>query len=184
MKNIDPRGPAASRGTRCRAVRCAVLCAALAMVLPLWPLSAHGAEPAAATPQQANWPESDTVLDLMRAEARVTAAQRLGRAQDWLAPPAAQPQGRPGAPYGPGGAAEQDRVDLVAIYGVGLALHADVSVNGAVWRYRQGRHWPIGASGQAGEPRYALVAIDLPCVRLRRDDAVRTACLHTEARHD
>lgn len=177
MNSIDPRGSTARyvvfRGPALRLV--------LAMAWSVGPMPAHGAESGAAPTQQPAWPESDTVLDLLRAEARATAVQRLGRAQDWLAPPAAQPQARAAAPYG---AAEQDRVDLLAIYGVGRSLHADVAVNGAVWRYRQGRHWPLGATGQAGEPRYALVAIDLPCVRLRREDAVRTACMHAEAGHD
>lgn len=138
---------------------------------------------AAASPAQV-WPESDTVLDLLRADARAAAAQRLGRAQDWLPPSAAAQLSARGPAHGMPGSDAQDNVDVLAIYGVGRVLHADVSVNGAVWRYRQGRHWPLGVAGQADAPRYALVAIDLPCVRLRRQDDVRTACLHTGQVHD
>jgi len=147
--------------------------------------AASGTGEAAPAPRAA-WPEADTVLDLLRADAQAAAAQlRLGRAQDWLARPggaSAPPVTVP--PRSAGGPA--DRLDVVAIYGVGRALQADVSVNGAVWRYRQGRHWPLGVvSAQPAEPGYALVAIDLPCVRLRRDDDIRTACLPApETRHD
>jgi len=184
----------------------AALALAVALAYVVWPGPIRAAAPAAAdaagvasappartagqTGRSAEaataWPESDTVLDLLRADAQAAAAQlRLGRAQDWLAPPTPASLPHTAPPYAAAGGVP-DRVDVIAIYGVGRALHADVSINGATWRYRQGRHWPLGvAAGQPAEPGYALVGIDLPCVRLRRDGGVRTACLPTpEHRHD
>ncbi len=141
-----------------------------------------GASHAGAQPA---WPESDTVLDLLRADARAAAAQRLGHAQDWLAPsPAGSAPARLSPPGRVSGTDDADRVDVLAIYGIGRTLLADIEVNGAVWRYRQGRPWPLGATEQGPEHRYALVAIDLPCVRLRYRNDVRTACLHTESVHE
>lgn len=206
MNSIDPLGAAASCGmgrvpqrwvaaSRTGAMGALVPCFMAAMLAAGAAAAAGSAADTQAAPgspataampaaqAQPAWPESDTVLDLLRADARAAAAQRLGRAQDWL-PPSSPAQGpaRASVP-GPSGR-DADSVDVLAIYGVGRALHADVSVNGAVWRYRQGRHWPLGVAGQNGEPRYALIAIDLPCVRLRRQDDVRTVCLHGEQAHD
>jgi hypothetical protein len=156
--------------------------------LPVSPAAA--AAPRAQAPDPV-WPETDTVLDLLRADARAAlAAKRLERAQDWLAPSAASAASASAAASGaaanalPG--AGRDRVDLLAIYGVGRSLHAEVSVNGVLWRYRQGRRWPQGISGEDVEPAYALAAIDPPCVRLRWQDApARTVCLRgAEARHE
>ncbi|SAI57412.1 Uncharacterised protein [Bordetella ansorpii] len=205
MNSIDPRGvaaardprpeapPAAARGRKRLARKMASCFVAAAMpALDALAMDEPGQQaPAApdasvvsAAPAKPAWPESDTVLDLLRADARAAARQRLGHAQDWLSSSSPVPQ--PASLSAPGmpGRDGQDRVDVLAIYGVGRTLHADVAVNGAVWRYRQGRHWPLGIAGQNGEPRYALVAIDLPCVRLRRQDDVRTACLHAEPAHD
>jgi len=57
-------------------------------------------------------------------------------------------------------------------------LHADIAINGELWRYRQGRRWPQGVSDAGGEPRYSLVGIEPPCVRLLEPTAQRTVCLH------
>ena len=84
-----------------------------------------------AAPAKPAWPESDTVLDLLRADARAAARQRLGHAQDWLSSSSPVPQ--PASLSAPGmpGRDGQDRVDVLAIYGVGRTLHADVAVKGA-----------------------------------------------------
>ena len=138
--------------------------------------AAQAIEPLAA---ESPWPESDTVLDLLRADAQAAAGgKRLERAQDWLAMPASMPQ-RQAAPVAraePAGDA-RDRLDVLAIYGVGQSLHADIAINGELWRYRQGRRWPQGIDDTAGEPRYSLVRIEQPCVRLSWQEAQRTACL-------
>ncbi len=124
------------------------------------------------------------MLDLLRADARARAlaGQRLERAQDWLAgsstpSSAAQPSSTSGAQAESGDG--RDRIDVQAIYGVGRALHADVSVNGALWRYR-GAGAALGVNDPAAEPRYALASID-PLLRApalgRRCRAHRLLCI-------
>jgi hypothetical protein len=148
----------------------------------VWPRPVPAGQPESATVAESPWPESDTVLDLLRADARAAlAGKRLERAQDWLAtmPGAAMP-----APPMPSGAHAgqtgnaRDQLEVLAIYGVGRSLHADIMINGELWRYRQGRHWPQGVADATGEPRYSLVSIEQPCVRLRMQESTRTACLH------
>lgn len=178
------------------------VCAA-ALFCAMWPAPAHAAEKrvekAVAKVEAADapladslWPESDTVLDLLRADARAAAAgKRLERAQDWLAapralvPPLASSETiAPAVRREPSGDA-RDRLDVVAIYGVGQSLYADIAINGELWRYRQGRRWPQGIDDATGEPRYSLVRIEQPCVRLSWQQAQRTTCLRrTEAGHD
>jgi len=128
------------------------------------------------------WAEGDTVRDLLRADARAARASRsLRRANDWLAttPQAGDSPVRGRSPDA------VDRLDVLAIYGVGKALHADVSVNGRLVRYRAGRAMPVAGGGAVPGESYALVAIDGPCVRLRRAGEPRTACLSAgDAAHD
>ena len=175
----------------------------VAFFCAIWPGPVHAVEKgpektvaktgaANPAPAESPWPESDTVLDLLRADAQAAVAgKRLERAQDWLAaprisptPPRASPDVMPAAGTEPAGDA-RDRLDVVAIYGVGQSLYADIAINGELWRYRQGRRWPQGIDDAAGEPRYSLVRIEQPCVRLRWQEAQRTACLRRgEARHD
>jgi hypothetical protein len=162
----------------------------LAALCVAWPGSAPAIEQAGPHPAESSWPESDTVLDLLHADAQAAAgSRRLERAQDWLAmpagmaPPHVPPHAVPGSRAEPAGDA-RDRLDVMAIYGVGQSLHADVAINGELWRYRQGRLWPQGIDDAAGEPRYSLVRIDQPCVRLRWQEAQRTACLHRGERRD
>lgn len=172
-----------------------------AFLLANWPGPAHAAEKRAERtvakaessnlePAETPWPESDTVLDLLRADAQAAAGKRLERAQDWLAvprglaPPPASSDTVPAVRTAPSGDAH-DRLDVVAIYGVGQSLYADIAVNGELWRYRQGRRWPQGIDDATGEPRYSLVRIEQPCVRLSWRETQRTACLHrAEASHD
>ncbi|WP_019938816.1 hypothetical protein [Bordetella sp. FB-8] len=175
---------------------------AVAFFFAIWPGLAHALEQGAGTAAektgaadaalaQSPWPESDTVLDLLRADARAaTVGKRLERAQDWLAtpqsfvPPHASLQAAPVVRSDPSGDAG-DRLDVLAIYGVGRSLYADIAINGALWRYRQGRHWPQGVDDATGEPRYSLVRIEQPCVRLSWRKTQRTACLRREgARND
>jgi hypothetical protein len=173
----------------------------VALMCAIWPGPAHAVEKgpektvaktgeASPAPAEMPWPESDTVLDLLRADAQAAAGKRLERAQDWLAAPrvpalpVASPDAMPAVRTEPSGDA-RDRLDVVAIYGVGQSLYADIAVNGELWRYRQGRSWPQGIDDAASEPRYSLVRIEQPCVRLRWQEAQRTACLRrVEARHD
>jgi hypothetical protein len=155
----------------------------LATACAVQPACAQAGGPQAAEP---SWPESDTVLDLLRADARAAlAARHLERAQDWLASTASMAQARqPDAATRAALDGASDRIDVLAIYGVGRLLHAEVSVNGVLWRYRQGRRWPQGMGEEGAEPGYALAVIDPPCVRLRWQGAqVRTVCLRGGESH-
>ncbi|AZW12321.1 hypothetical protein CS344_09985 [Bordetella bronchiseptica] len=89
------------------------------------------------------------------------------------------PAARKAAPAAPGPRA--DRIVLLAIYGVGAALRAEVSINRRHWRYLAGQRRP---SGQAPEARYQLEAIAVPCVHLRSGAVRRTACLAAAASLD
>lgn len=155
----------------------------IAMFLVVWPRPASAGQPESAAVAEPPWPESDTVLDLLRADARAAlAGKHMERAQDWLAMPGAI---MPAVPLSPGANAGQaanarDQLEVLAIYGVGRSLHADIMINGESWRYRQGRRWPLGIDDAAGEPRYSLVGIEQPCVRLRWRESLRTACLHSK----
>ncbi|MBV7482367.1 hypothetical protein KW845_05365 [Bordetella sp. BOR01] len=127
--------------------------------------------------------------DLLRADAQAARAARFPRqAVDWLAPQLPGGMVRlPGAPPGnrpDGEPGSIDRIDVMAIYGVGKALHADISVNGRVSRYRAGHAMPLLGSPLAGES-YALLAIEAPCVRLRKAGERYTTCLlNAEPGHD
>ncbi|WP_459614618.1 hypothetical protein [Bordetella sp. 2513F-2] len=156
--------------------------ALLYLILAL-PSMAWAQEAGEARANTVGWPESDTVLDLLRADARAAAAaQRFQHAPAWLPANVQGPAAGPAA--GMPAMQRDEQVELLAIYGVGRALHADVSVNGAIWRYRQGSPWPLGTAGVEGHPGYGLQAIVLPCVRLRKQEALRVACLRAEAGHE
>ena len=196
MNNIDPRPHKALAQARPRrAAWLAILAAGCGAGLPApaQTLALDDAAPAAETADAERvaadeaWAEGDTVRDLLRADAQAArAAPPPRQAADWLGPPAGSALRTPAGLAGslPDGASvAADRVDVVAIYGVGKVLHADVSVNGRVSRYRAGRAAPL-ASLPAGEP-YVLQAIEVPCVRLRKAGEPYTACLlHTGSAHD
>ncbi|HYG42759.1 MAG TPA: hypothetical protein VEA17_07555 [Bordetella sp.] len=125
------------------------------------------------------WAEGDTVRELLRADAQAArAAQPPRLAADWLAP-ATGTAHTPGASTGnppDGGPGSTDRIDVVAIYGVGKALHADISVNGHLSRYRAGHAKPMASHPSIGES-YALLDIQVPCVRLRKSGEPYITCL-------
>lgn len=134
-----------------------------------------------AAAEDQGWPEGDTVRELLHIDAQAArAASGLPpRASDWLRQPdapqaALRPAGHDAASHeGP------DRIRVVAIYGVGKALRAHVSVNGTVLLYRAGRPAPMGGNAGDSNP-YTLQAIDTPCVRLGRAGQSYTACLASE----
>lgn len=167
MSKIEPRSPV-RRHARFRTRLAAAAIACGAMPCAAAPADSTGAPIA----EPAGWAEGDTVRDLLRADAQAAqTARHPQQAADWLGPSHA---GRP--PSSPhGGLADQ--VDVMAIYGVGKSLHADVSVNGRIARYRAGRAWPLESQLSADGERYALLSIDVPCVRLRKAGAPLTACL-------
>lgn len=142
---------------------------------------------------EAGWAEGDTVRDLLRLDAQAARVTAPRQAADWLRPGTPQVAahaariGRAGGYAGPEagdapGAA--DRIDVVAIYGVGKVLHADISINGRLSRYRAGRALPLASSPLGAQP-YSLHAIEAPCVRLRKAGEPYTACLlHADSAHD
>lgn len=136
----------------------------------------------------ADWPEGDTVRELLRADAQAARAASITprQAADWLRQPAPDAR-RAAAPSGAAASALSvpvDRIDLLAIYGVGAALQADVSINGVVSRYRAGRATPLASSPGHGEA-YVLQGIKVPCVSLQKAGQTHNACLiSTEASHD
>ena len=194
MSKTDPRSKAPARsGLRCSAwlallaagLGAGVSAAAGARAQPLEAGDAAYAEPTEATESAETdpaaavqpWAEGDTVRELLRADAQAArAAPPPRQAADWLGPRAGgAPRASGGPADAPHGSGAADRVDVVAIYGVGKALHADISVNGRVSRYRAGRAAPL-ASASPGDS-YVLQAIDVPCVRLRKSGEPHTACL-------
>lgn len=129
-------------------------------------LTAHAALAQPATPP-APWPQADTVRELLRRETLAAARAPLSPA------PGEAARAAPGR--------RDDRIELLAIYGVGAALRAEVSINRRHWRYLAGRRQP---SGQAPDARYQLDGIDAPCVHLRKGAVRHTACLGPAASLD
>jgi len=192
MNKIDPH-PVKSRARPrpCRAAWLAVVAAGCGAAMPVMAqlpaadaavhLEASDAAPAVA---EEVWAEGDTVRDLLRADAQAArAAPPLRQAADWLEAPAGGARRASAGPADEASAA--DRIDVVAIYGVGKALHADISVNGRIARYRAGRAAPLTSAPPLAGDSYALQAIEVPCVRLRKAGAPYTACLlHSGSAHD
>ncbi|CAB3729754.1 hypothetical protein LMG1873_04703 [Achromobacter piechaudii] len=113
------------------------------------------------------WPEAETVRTLLRADAAAALADCRepgicppGRA----VPESVAPSARPA-----------DDIRVAAIFGSTRRLNVDVLINGALLRYRAGHGAPI--AGAASQGAYQLLAVEGACVRLRRDDLDRTACL-------
>lgn len=65
---------------------------------------------------------------------------------------------------------------LVAIYGVGKRLLAEVVVGTQTQVYMRGQALPVGA--KAGASAYRLAGLSGSCVQLERQDESHTLCLH------
>lgn len=68
------------------------------------------------------------------------------------------------------------QLKLVAIYGVGKRLLAEVLVGSQPYVYLRGQPLPIGA--KPGSRVYKLAGISGSCVQLERQDEAHTLCLH------
>ncbi|NYT66518.1 hypothetical protein H0A58_11145 [Alcaligenaceae bacterium] len=68
------------------------------------------------------------------------------------------------------------QLKLVAIYGVGKRLLAEVLVGNQPYVYLRGQPLPIGA--KPGSRVYKLGGISGSCVQLERQDEAHTLCLH------
>ncbi|MCY1532896.1 hypothetical protein D9M68_681920 [compost metagenome] len=152
----------------CRAVAARVACS-LALSAALAPCVRAQLPPAAAEDPQA-WPETETVRTLLRADAAAALADCRVPGICAAGSGAASPPGLAASSARP-----SDDIRVLAIFGVARSLRVDLDVNGAVLRYQSGRGAPVAGSAVTGA--YQLLAIEDACVRLRRDDLERTACL-------
>ncbi len=64
---------------------------------------------------------------------------------------------------------------LVALYGVGSALMAEVHVGNRAYLYVRGQTWPAGYAGDSGV--YRLRDMNGACVQLEKDDDRHSLCL-------
>jgi len=72
--------------------------------------------------------------------------------------------------------AQSGSLKLVAIYGVGKKLLAEVVIGQRKHVYMRGRSWAVGVKGGASD--YRLLGISGSCVQLERDGEGHTLCLH------
>lgn len=72
--------------------------------------------------------------------------------------------------------APDEGLKLVAIYGVGKKLLAEVSVGTHPYVYMYGRALPVGLKSSAAA--YRLRAMTSSCVELERNDESHRLCLH------
>lgn len=159
-------GGLAQRGSVHRAFYAAALWAGLVQ-------GVHAQSSALLVDEPQTWPEAETVRTLLRADAATALADcRVpGICQAGVGPGFAPPPHAASAAM----ARPSDEIRVLAIFGVARSLRADLNINGAVMRYQAGRGTPIAGSAVMGA--YQLLAIEDACVRLRRDDLERIACL-------
>lgn len=126
--------------------------------LAVWPLQAFAGDPG----EQDLW-ETQSVRDLMQQDlqdARNTPSARTGRADrrptDLPAKPVLAPR-------------------LVALYGVGQTLMAEVQVGSRAYLYVRGQAYPAGHAGDLGV--YQLRGMNGACVQLERGEDRHSLCL-------
>ncbi|MBO1016740.1 hypothetical protein IPU70_24495 [Achromobacter sp. SD115] len=129
--------------------------------------AAHGQPSPQAAEEPRPWPETETVRALLRADAAAALA-------DCRVPGLCRSGTESATPMTPSAKASDD-IRVMAIFGPARRLNADVAINGAVLRYQAGKGAPV--AGGADARAYQLLAIDDGCVRLRRGDIERTACV-------
>lgn len=134
----------------------------LALVLSLAPV-AHAVIP----------PDDDPALDQMsvRELMRLDTALALEQSRNKLRKAGSSPQ----AGHRRGGIAHSGALELVAIYGVGKKLLAEVNIGAQPHIYLRGQSLPVGA--QAGAAVYLLKGISGSCVHLERQEETHTLCL-------
>lgn len=76
--------------------------------------------------------------------------------------------------------AQNGSVNLVAIYGVGKKLLAEVRVGSQSYVYMHGRVLPVGL--KTSSTALLLRGITASCVQLERDEQSHTLCLHPSVR--
>lgn len=143
------------RLSRCRPYAC--------LAWSLWasaPLAQPGLPPPAPTaPPVESW-EAQSVRELMRQDLREalreSSSAPAGRPADRAARPLLAPR-------------------LVALYGVGRALMAEVQVGQRAYLYVRGQAFPAGHAGDAGV--YQLRGMNGACVQLERGEDRHSLCL-------
>jgi hypothetical protein len=115
-------------------------------------------------------PEGDamSVRELMRLETQLALRQARQRTR---------------AAEGKGGRAVEAGVpgpdlELLAIYGVGSRLLAQVRHGGLTLVYMRGSALPVGFKGTPEQPVFRLTGLSGTCVELTRESVSRTLCLN------
>lgn len=79
-----------------------------------------------------------------------------------------------------GAVAQSGSVNLLAIYGVGKKLLAEVRVGAQSYVYMHGRLLPVGI--KASSTALLLRGMTATCIQLERDEQSHTLCLHPSVR--
>ncbi|KAA0911768.1 hypothetical protein [Pusillimonas sp. ANT_WB101] len=78
-----------------------------------------------------------------------------------------------------------DRLKLIAIYGIGKKLAAQVMAGTKQYLYRHGQAYPVGMTAESSDTdAYRLRGISNSCVVLERDQQAQTLCIHPDFRVD
>lgn len=138
-----------------------MLLAPVVMVMPL-----RFAHPAPAEPRD---PEGDvmSVRELMRLETGLALRQARQQAR------VAEGRGGEAIPVASSGA----DLELLAIYGVGSKLLAQVRHGGRTLVYLRGNVLPVGAKDAPGAPVFRLLGLSGSCIELGREEVSHTLCL-------
>lgn len=165
--------PSGSSGSSGALLGAAGLCLALAWGAPppvraeppAGTVRAGEPSPADSVPEdpQARW-ETQSVRELMQQDLR-----------DALASPAGGPAGRAGPGSREPGVRPVLEPRLVALYGVGQALMAEIQVGRRAYLYVRGQAWPAGYAGDRGV--YQLRGMNGACVQLERGEDRHSLCL-------
>lgn len=161
----DRSGPGPRRG----ALVCAFACfGTLMLALALMPaVSTAASSKSAVSSAEADISGAMAVRELMRLDTELALSASRSRLTD------ADKRSETALALSdqPGG-----QLKLVAIYGVGKRLLAEVLVGSQPYVYMRGQPLPIGA--KPGSRVYKLGGISGSCVQLERQDEAHTLCLH------
>lgn len=113
-----------------------------------------------------------SVRELMRLESVQAIEQATASAAGHSKAVAAWPE--------PDRGAQQTDLRLVAVYGFGSRLLAQVDIGGEHYLFEQGRARPTGRHSKNTD--YILESISKACIRLRREETTHDLCLHPDFR--
>lgn len=124
-----------------------------------------------ATDPQALAQDLTTLHELMQLESRQLLAASRARARQQPAPGQSEQTPSLTVPV-------DDEVRLMAVYGVGQAMFAQLQIAGQAWVFMRGRPWPIGHDAPVGD--YRLHALSARCAVLRQGETLSRHCLYPE----